>query len=122
MTTINYNDRYFVPVKNSENGEASSETVFHYRQESNYVWATYQGGAIKFGTLIAKVASDGSLDMRYQHISETGEFMSGVCNSEPEILPTGHLRLHESWRWTSGDQSEGNSIIEEVTANSGKSG
>ena len=24
------------------------------------------------------------------------------------------IRLHENWKWTSGDKSEGNSIIEEI--------
>ena len=117
MTSINYNNRYFVPVTSSENGVAGKDTIFHYRQEHDFVWASYQGGQIKFGTLIAKVAPDGTLDMRYQHISLTGEFMSGVCSSQPEILPDGRLRLYESWRWTSGDKSAGNSVIEEVEYN-----
>jgi hypothetical protein len=40
--------------------------------------------------------------------------MTGTCISTPEILPDGRLRLHESWRWTSGDGSSGESAIEEV--------
>jgi len=40
--------------------------------------------------------------------------MTGICTSTPEILPDGKIRLHEKWRWTSGDLSEGESVIEEV--------
>jgi hypothetical protein len=40
--------------------------------------------------------------------------MTGVCHSKPEILKNGKIRLHETWQWTSGDQSKGKSILEEV--------
>ena len=53
-------------------------------------------------------------DMRYQHLNTAGELMTGVCISTPEILPDGGIRLHEKWRWTSGDLSEGSSVIEEI--------
>lgn len=39
--------------------------------------------------------------------------MTGICHSIPEILSNGKIRLHETWEWTSGDLSKGQSIIEE---------
>ena len=113
---INYEGRTFKPVSNSETGEVGYETNFHYHQTSDVVWAEYSGGEIRFGTLIAKVLDDGSLEMRYQHINTNGEIMTGICRSTPESLPDGRLRLHEKWQWTSGDRSSGESVIEEVTA------
>lgn len=114
MPSIDYNDRRFVSRANTENGEVSAETVFHYRQEGGVVWATYAGGGIRFGTLLAQADADGGLDMRYQHVNAEGEWRSGICRSTPEILPDGRVRLHERWRWTSGDGSSGESIIEEM--------
>ncbi len=111
---LSYNNKIFKSISNADNGEVSSETFFHYWQEGTTVWATYKGGSITFGTLIAKIARDGSLDMRYQHLSEDGQFKTGVCKSTPEILKDGRIRLHEKWQWTSGDRSKGSSIIEEV--------
>ena len=111
--TINYDNRYFKSVSNSETGEVDQETIFHYRQVGNAIWATYKGGQIKLGTLVAQIKSCGSLEMRYNHINSKGEIMTGKCGSKPEILPDGRLRLHESWEWTSGDFSKGNSVIEE---------
>ncbi len=111
---INYNNRRFVSVSNSDNGEVSSATVFDYHQEGDVVWATYRGGAIVFGSLVAKVDEDDCLDMRYQHLNSAGEFMTGRCRSTPEILSDGRLRLREVWQWTSGDFSQGESVIEEV--------
>jgi hypothetical protein len=101
-------------VSNSDNGEVDSATVFHYHHEGGVVWATYRGGVIVFGSLIAKVDEDDRLDMRYQHLNSAGELMTGRCRSTPETLPDGRLRLREVWEWTSGDFSRGESIIEEV--------
>jgi hypothetical protein len=111
---IDYHDRHFRSVSNTPNGEVSEKTLFHYRQEGNVVWGTYQGGAVRYGTLLARVEADGHLDMRYQHLNADGIWMTGVCRSTPEVLPDGRLRLHERWRWTSGDGSSGTSIVEEM--------
>jgi len=47
-------------------------------------------------------------------VNDKNELMTGVCRSVPEILSNGKIRLHEEWKWTSGDGSQGRSIIEEV--------
>ena len=114
LPAINYDGRKFRSVANSPNGEVDAQTVFHYHQRDHIVWATYQGGSIQWGTLIATVDDAGCLDMRYQHVNASGELMTGKCASTPEALPDGRLRLHEKWQWTSGDQSSGQSIVEEI--------
>lgn len=114
MTRINYDNRRFTPQNNTANGEVNSSTVFHYHQQETVVWATYAGGSVRFGTLIANVLDDDSLDMRYSHVNANGDLMTGKCRSIPELLSDGRLRLHETWTWTSGDNSSGSSIVEEV--------
>ena len=118
---INYDKRTFRSITNSANGEVSAATVFHYHQSGDIVWATYSGGAIRFGTLIATVDATGCLDMRYQHVNERGELMTGQCHSSPTILTDGRLRMREHWKWTSGgrftgDLAAGVSEIEEVNS------
>ena len=114
MNKINYDKRVFKSVENSQGGEVSSETLFYYHQKDDLVWAEYSGGEIIFGSLIAKVLEDGILDMRYQHLNKSGELMTGKCISTPESLSDGKIRLSEKWQWTSGDLSNGESVIEEV--------
>lgn len=114
MNEINYNNKTFASVENSATGEVSSQTIFQYHQKNDLVWAEYSGGAIVFGNLIAKVLEDDSLEMRYQHLNERGELMTGKCVSAPEVLADGRLRLREKWQWTCGDFSRGESIVEEV--------
>ncbi len=111
---FNYDDKKFRSIEDSGSGEVSAETVFLYHQNGNLVWAEYGGGEIVYGTLIAKCETGGTLDMRYQHLNQSGELMTGKCISTPERLPDGRIRLYEKWRWTSGDLSSGESVIEEI--------
>lgn len=119
---IDYNNRTLRSASNTPNGEVSSATIFHYRQDSlpsNTVWATYLGGSIVRGFLIATVNADQSLNARYQHVNDRNELMTGKCRSVPEILSDGRLRLHEEWEWTSGDCSKGTSVVEEQSDSNG---
>ena len=111
---ISYGERVFRSIANSEGGDVDGETTFHYHQHDNVVWATYAGGAVRFGTLVAKADGSGNLDMRYQHVSVDGTFKSGRCQSRPELLADGRIRLHERWQWTDGAEGQGESIVEEV--------
>ncbi len=109
-----YDAKLFRSVTSTSNGEVSGDTLFHYHQQDNLVWAEYSGGSILKGFLLATVQPDNSLDMRYQHVNTRGELMTGICQSIPEWLADGRIRLHEQWQWTSGNCSMGRSVIEEV--------
>lgn len=111
---IDYNGRRFRAVQNTENGETSSETIFIYEQSDVILTSRYSGGRIVSGHLIGLVDAQGRIDMRYHQVNDRGELMTGVCSSVPEIMPNGKIRLHESWRWTSGDGSSGSSVLEEL--------
>ena len=111
---IDYNDRLFRASSNSAGGDVDDQTLFSYRQYGDLVWATYQGGAIAFGTMVGVVRGDGTLDLRYQHVSLTGGIKSGRCVSTPEVIDDDRVRLHESWEWTEGGYGAGTSIVEQV--------
>ena len=110
---INYNNKLFRPISNTENGETSNETVFLYKQVGDIVISEYSGGRIINGHLIGLVDKNGNIDIRYHQVNDRGELMTGICHSKPEILANGKIRLHETWEWTSGDKSKVQSIIEE---------
>src|SRR3712207_2943335 len=98
-----YDGRRFRSVENSEAGEVGPETVFRYGQDGDVVHATYEGGGVRSGVLIATADGEGNLDARYAHVNASGGLMTGECRTTPEVLPDGRLRLHEEWRWSSGD-------------------
>lgn len=114
MSNFSYHDKQFRPVSNTENGETGSDTLFHYKQNGNLLTAEYAGGTIQYGHLLGTVDEQGVIDMRYHQVNVEGIIMTGICRSVPEILPSGKIRLHEQWRWTSGDGSEGRSILDEI--------
>ena len=111
---MNYNGKKFRPISNTANGETSEETLFIYKQDGNILSCEYSGGKIVKGHLIGIVNDAGEIDMRYHQVNISGELMTGICKSIPEIMKNGKIRLHETWQWTSGDGSKGESILEEI--------
>jgi len=114
--SVSFDNRMFVCSANTPNGVCDADTRFHYRQHGARVWATYQGGGVQFGALVAIGDSQGRLDMRYHHVDTAGLLRTGTCQATPEVLPDGRLRLHEEWQWTNGDRSVGRSVVEEIRA------
>lgn len=112
---IHYGDRLFRPVSTDGKGDVCGDTLFRYEQRGDTLIGTYSGGDVDYGSLVGKVHTDGSLTFLYHHMTKSGELRSGRCQSRPEILATGKIRLHEYWRWTSGASGHrGRSVIEEV--------
>ncbi len=116
---IAYGGRRFASVSNAPGGDVGAETTFDYGQDGDLVWASYAGGTVRYGTLIARRLDDGTLDARYQHLTIAGDLKTGICRTTPEVLPDGRLRLHEAWQWTSGDGARGSSVVEEVQSDLG---
>jgi hypothetical protein len=113
---VSLDNRLFLSAANTPNGDCNVETRFRYRQHGARVWATYAGGRVQFGSLVAIADQHGKLDMRYHHVDDAGRLRTGKCRATPELLPDGRMRLHEEWQWTNGDLSAGRSVVEEVSA------
>lgn len=110
---INYHNRKFKVVSNSENGELSENQIFVYLQKGNVLTSNYSNTNILSGHILGIVNDDDSLDISYHQINVSNELKTGICHSKPEILSSGKIRINESWKWTSGDFSEGFSTLEE---------
>lgn len=111
---MNYHNRKFKVVSTSGSGEVSNTFIFHYQQEGNVLSCSYSGDSIQEGNLVGSVDDDGVITFTYRQVNLRGIERSGICVSTPEILDDGRIRLHETWRWTDGDQSTGTTILEEV--------
>lgn len=110
---FSYNGRTFTTKSNTDNGEVSAKTIFHYHQEGQMLWAEYSGGEIVTGIIVGEVNNDNSLNFTYQHINQNGEVRKGKCHSIPQIV-NGKLEMHETWQWTNGDMSSGKSVLVEL--------
>ena len=114
MADIDYDGRIFRSIANATVGDVDASTRFIYHQHGRVVSGEYTGGGVRSGVLIATVADDGALDMRYAHVASDGRTMTGTCRSTLEVLADGRYRLHEAWEWTGGGEGSGVSIVEEV--------
>jgi len=111
---IHLNNKIFIALLNSDNGEVDESTRFYYYQDKDVIWADYSGIEIIKGHLIGKQLADGTLDFRYHHINKSGEIKIGKCVSEIIELEDGRLKLYEKWQWLCDDMSEGKSELIEV--------
>ena len=116
MPEFNYDNRRFVGIENYDDGDLTSDIVFHYHQEGTEIRGTFNGGRVDQGKLVAELLPDGRLDMIWQYLNVDGEFVSGCCMSTPKLLPDGRYRLHEKWIITGGPNQgqTGTSAIEEI--------
>ncbi len=113
---IHYGDRLFRAVATEGDGDVGGDTLFRYDQRDQVLIGTYSGGEVEYGSIVGTVHPDGTLTFLYHHITKDGVLRSGRCQSRPEVLPTGRIRLHERWEWTSGlgAGGRGTSVLEEV--------
>lgn len=109
-----YNNKRFRALENSDNGQVAEGLIFHYRQEGDMLTCEYAGGEIVKGHLIGLVDPSGVIQMRYHQLDTSGQLMTGKCTSTPEVMENEKIRLHEVWQWTSGDLSNGTSVLEEI--------
>jgi hypothetical protein len=110
---LQYDRRCFSALTNTSNGDVRPGLRFDYHEEDGAIWAWYEGDGVFLGSLVARRSPTGGLRLAYQHLNSDDEIRAGQCLSYPEFLADGRLRMHEFWRWTSGDRSAGVSQIEE---------
>lgn len=44
---MNLEGKIFQAIQNTKNGDVGSDTLFHYHQNGEIIWAEYAGGQIK---------------------------------------------------------------------------
>ena len=104
MTAIDFNNKTFSLIENSENGKVNSETIFKYKQEANLVTADYYGGSIIYGKIIAKLQGD-QLSMLYQCLTKEYELKAGRAIAEISLTESKKIKLKLNWEWL-GDKNE----------------
>ncbi len=111
---INYHNRRFKVMSNSDNGELDTSLIFRYEQYGKILLCRYSGGAVVQGQILGSVSPECIISLVYQQVNTGGDIKTGKCTSIPEILEDGRIRLKESWQWTNGDLSKGESVLEEL--------
>lgn len=106
MSKIDFNNKTFSLISNSENGKVTNETIFEYKQQGNLVTADYHGGSILYGKIIAILKGD-QLDMLYQCITTNNELKAGKAIAQISIDENGKLKLELNWEWLDNSEEKG---------------
>lgn len=107
---IDYDGRKFSPA--GANGDV---TVASYRQSGDLLWADFSGGRVRRGSLTGVCRPDDSLEFSYTMVLADGALVAGHCESTPEMLPDGRIRLHERWERYGPHAATGLSELDEIT-------
>ncbi|MDQ9009965.1 hypothetical protein RFI36_09995 [Acinetobacter gerneri] len=111
------NNKVFMSVANTANGDVNSATRFYYNQKNGVVTATYSGGFVVKGSIIGKMLDEYSFEICYQHLTVAGELKAGYCKSKISLLDNDVIKIDETWKFLTGDQAEGTSELVEVVLN-----
>ncbi len=98
-------------VSTSPNGVVDAETVFHFHQEGDAVWAEYEGGQIQRGFLVG-ILEGSTLKFRYCQGQTDGDLDGGASVGEVG-LNNGRVRIVERFDWASREGG-GINIFEEL--------
>ncbi|MEU4605573.1 hypothetical protein AB0F43_21540 [Kribbella sp. NPDC023972] len=110
---IDYDGRKFSPVGH-DLGDGDVP-VASYWQRGDLVWADFSGGRVRRGSLAGVCRPDDKLEFIYTMVLADGSLIAGHCESTPELLPDGRIRLHERWERYGPQAASGVSQLEEIT-------
>ena len=113
MPELNFDQKVFALLQNSEQGTVVADTRFEYRQEGNLVTADYHGGTIRYGKIIAELR-DMQLHMLYQCMTQAGELKAGKAVADISFNESGKIMLTLQWAWLTEPIANGTSIYVEV--------
>ncbi|SES40577.1 hypothetical protein [Actinokineospora terrae] len=111
--SIDYNGRRFRALG------VHGGTCAEYSQRDDLVWAVFEGGHIRRGTVTGTCDDRGVLRLAYTMVLETGEVISGHSTNTPRRVG-GTLVLHEVWERYGEHAARGVSYLEEVPAEPGE--
>ena len=86
-----------------------------YSQRGNLVWAVFEGGHVRRGTITGTCDEGGVLRLAYTMVLETGEVIAGHSINTPRRLG-GTLVLREVWERYGEHAATGVSYLEEIPA------
>ncbi|MGQ3413872.1 hypothetical protein ACT4ML_16685 [Natrinema sp. LN54] len=109
---ISFDGLTLAGVANDEDGEVGADTVFHFEQTGERIYANYSGGDIADGHLVGTFDGE-QWDIRYTQINTDNETATGHSVGDVELLDDGRVRVEDEWEWES-KSGTGESIHEEI--------
>ena len=113
MPQINLNNKTFILLENSENGEVNSETCFQYKQKGTLVTADYSGGTVIKGSLVGQLIAS-ELLMLYHCVTTSNELKAGKATAQLTTNSEGRIELHLQWEWLTSEGAGKSVYVERI--------
>jgi len=113
MKNLDFNNKTFALIENSESGKVNSETIFEYKQNGKLVTADYYGGSITYGKIIAVLEND-ELSMVYQCFTTSNELKAGKAIAKISLSEDQKIKLDLDWEWLTDNNEKGKSEYIEI--------
>lgn len=107
--SINYDGRRFRALNGGDG------TCAEYNQRGDLVWAMFEGGQIRRGSITGTCDDQGVLRLAYTMVLQSGEVIAGHSVNTPQRLG-GTLVLREVWERYGEHSATGVSYLEEIPA------
>ena len=101
--------RRFLAQANSANGTIDTETEMHFTQDADVILATYSGGSIVDGRVLARWVSQTHIDMCYHCLTASDALQAGKAKGHFDRTSDGRLAMRLDWQWLTGDRTSGES-------------
>ena len=92
MKNIDFNNKKFALIENSNEGEVNQDTIFEYKQEGDVVTADYHGGSVIYGKIIASLQKN-KLDMLYQCLTKDNQLKAGKAIADISFTDDQKIKL-----------------------------
>ena len=106
MKKIDFHNKSFSLIENSEKGTVNKDTIFEFQQAGDLVTATYYGGPVKMGKIIALLKND-TLDMRYHCVTSENDLKAGKAIAKIAQTDLGKIKLTLHWEWLDSTNEKG---------------
>lgn len=115
MATFNLNQKRFHPLSNSQLGTVNSNTIFDYTEYNGIVRATYHGGTILSGHILAQWQGDSCLKMLYHCLTIDQELKAGQATARLSRTKDGLIHMDLEWEWLGDNKGTGVSHYIEIS-------
>lgn len=115
MTRFNLNQKRFRPVSNSKKGEVNEATSFDYTEYNGIIRATYQGGTIQSGHILAQWQNENRMSMLYHCLTKDNELKAGKAMAVLRKDADGLIEMDLTWEWLGNNGEKGQSKYKEIS-------
>lgn len=106
---LNLVGRCFRAQANTANGTIDTETEMRFTEDGEVIHATYSGGSIVSGFVLARWSGEMRMDMCYHCLTASDALQAGKAKARFDRTSDGRLAMRLDWQWLTGDRTKGES-------------